>query len=224
MRLLVRDRHLEHHPVEPLDLVRVEPLARRPACRTRWSTCSSRGSSRNGEAPSQLGRRHLLDQAHAPAQRREDLAVDLLDALAERLQVAGLRHGGEYSGRENPPPSRGNPVSPPENRFPAREMRFPSRGNLISSPGTLFSRVKNQFSLKLKRVFPGRNPLSGPGNEVSLAGKPHFSRGNEVSLARETVSWGGEGVFPSTVAQEQAAALSRSTPPRSSALSHHDTC
>ena len=116
--LLVRDRHLEDHPVEPLGLMGVEPLGHGRLPDPLQDLLLARRVAK-GEGAVELGRDHPLDQVHAPAQRREDLVVDLLDALADRLQLAGLRHGGQYSGRENPPPSRGNPVSPPENRFPA---------------------------------------------------------------------------------------------------------
>ena len=92
--LLVGHRHLEQHPVEPLHLMGVEPaLHGRVAHPLEDLVLAQRIAERRSRE--QLGRRHLLDQVHAPAQMVEDLVVDLLDRFAQGLEVWRSGHGRE---------------------------------------------------------------------------------------------------------------------------------
>jgi len=81
-RLLMRDGHLHHDAVQPLDLVRVEPgLHRQPAqpLQQQVLALAIAERARRGE----LGLDDALDDLLPLGDQRDDLAIDRLDAIAQ---------------------------------------------------------------------------------------------------------------------------------------------
>ena len=81
--LLVRDRQLHDEAVDALDRVRVEPGLERVLAQPHEQgplALAIAQRARRGE----LGERDVLDDAQPIGEQRDDLAVDLVDAVAER--------------------------------------------------------------------------------------------------------------------------------------------
>ena len=90
-RLLVRDRHVHDHAVQPLDLVRIEARPRsraRAAAQEQPLLALAVAERARGR---ELRRRDLLDDAQPLGEERDDLAIDRFDAVAERREIGG-RH------------------------------------------------------------------------------------------------------------------------------------
>ena len=87
-RLLVRDGHVQDDAIEPLDLVRIEPLLhRRLAQAQQQPVLARRVAERPGAAELRLG--DAFDQVHSLAQQPQQPMVDPFERLAQPLQVAG---------------------------------------------------------------------------------------------------------------------------------------
>ena len=87
-RLLVRHGHVQDDAIEPLDLVRVEPLLHRRLPQAQQQTVLARRiAERPGAAELRLG--DAFDQVHPLAQQPQQPLVDPFERLAQPLEVAG---------------------------------------------------------------------------------------------------------------------------------------
>ena len=93
MGFLMGYGHVEDHPVEPLDLMSVEPALDGGMPHPLDHLVLARLVAERIRRP-QLRVRHLLGQAHPPPELRQDLPVDLFDGFANGLEVARGGHGG----------------------------------------------------------------------------------------------------------------------------------
>jgi hypothetical protein len=101
-RLLVGDRHVQDDAIEALDLVRVEPLFyRRLPQAHQEPVLPRRVAERPGAAELRLG--HAFDEIHPLAQQMQQAVVDLLERLAQRLEVAGRRAAVALAAHPAPP-------------------------------------------------------------------------------------------------------------------------
>ena len=92
MRLLVRDRHVEHDAVEPLHLVRIEPaLGGRAPQAHEQSVLAQRVAERPGGFELAVATRSTTAMRSRSRSRKR--AVDRLDRFAQRLQVVARSRG-----------------------------------------------------------------------------------------------------------------------------------
>ena len=84
----MRDRHVHHDAIQPLDLVRIDAGLGRVLAQAQQQALFALAVAK-GARPVELGQRNFFNDAQSFGEERDDLAIDRVDAIAKRAEVHG---------------------------------------------------------------------------------------------------------------------------------------
>jgi hypothetical protein len=87
-RFLMSDRHIHHHAIEPLDLVRIDTGLGCVLAQAQQQALFALAIAKRARGV-ELGERNFFNDAQPFRDEADDLAIDIIDAIAERAEVHG---------------------------------------------------------------------------------------------------------------------------------------